>query len=461
MPSASATGIYGRPGRSAPTPLNAHTRAFQSAAAAEAAGFCASLRSRPHRMRLVDGGAVPDVVARAVHLILDGALDQGLEASVARQVGVSGRHLRRLFADHLGVTPSVLAASARAHFARRLLDDTDLTVTEIAYVVGFGSVRQFNRVMLDVFHEKPQRLRERRQKADRLVADGGLVLHVPVTGSFDWANALRLLAQCAAPGVEHVTSGVYRRVILVQGSVGVVELLPADTSDHVVVKLHLPYWRDLPHVVRRVRLSLHLDSDGVVANNELGIDPLLAEPTRRRPELRPIGAWNSYEAGVKSIVGVPSDPGSAPRLRSILERTDTAVPGLSQLGLDRRFPSPDSLSGAAGSLPLPPALRRAIASFSAAVMEGSIAIDMHQPMHVRIRSFSSLNGVTADMVERFAWLVGDSSACPYGPRTRASLERLLPGAGSLREFHAHRERWYPHGATAFSQIALAAEDSTP
>jgi len=78
-------------------------------------------------------------------LILDGALDNRTEADLAARVNVSARHLRRLFVEHLGVTPGALARSARTHFARRLLDDTDLSILEIAFATGFGSVRRLNR----------------------------------------------------------------------------------------------------------------------------------------------------------------------------------------------------------------------------------------------------------------------------------------------------------------------------
>src|SRR4029077_6619146 len=85
----------------------------------------------------------------------EGALDRGNEEELGHRLGISARHLRRLFIDHLGVTPDGLARSARAHFARRLLDDTDLTVTEVAFSAGFGSLRQFNRACQDVFRASP------------------------------------------------------------------------------------------------------------------------------------------------------------------------------------------------------------------------------------------------------------------------------------------------------------------
>jgi methylphosphotriester-DNA--protein-cysteine methyltransferase len=167
------TGIYCQPACSA-RPRAENTRTFPLAAAAEAAGYRACLRCRPYRYPQTIEWEAPEFVCRGVRLILEGALDRGNEDDLARRLGISARHLRRLFMAHLGVTPDGLARSARAHFARRLLDDTDLSVTEIAFASGFQSLRQFNRACLEVFHDSPRRLRGRRRKADRLVADGGL-----------------------------------------------------------------------------------------------------------------------------------------------------------------------------------------------------------------------------------------------------------------------------------------------
>src|SRR5437763_16121730 len=134
------TGIYCRPGCGA-KPLAENVTTFELAAAAEAAGYRACLRCRPYRVAGPVGSEAPELICRAVRLILDGALDGGTEAELGTRLAVSPRHLRRLFQQHLGVTPDGLARSRRAHFARRMLDDSDLTVTDVAFTSGFGSLR--------------------------------------------------------------------------------------------------------------------------------------------------------------------------------------------------------------------------------------------------------------------------------------------------------------------------------
>jgi AraC family transcriptional regulator of adaptative response / DNA-3-methyladenine glycosylase II len=132
------TGIYCRPGCGA-RPRAENRTTFQLAAAAEAAGFRACFQCRPYRWPQSISWTGSELVCRAVRLILAGALDRATEEQLGARLGVSARHLRRLFSAHLGVTPDGLARSARAHFARRLLDDSDLSIIEIALATGFGS----------------------------------------------------------------------------------------------------------------------------------------------------------------------------------------------------------------------------------------------------------------------------------------------------------------------------------
>jgi AraC family transcriptional regulator, regulatory protein of adaptative response / DNA-3-methyladenine glycosylase II len=181
-----------------------------------------------------------------------GALDDGgTEAALARQVGVSARHLRRLFLRHLGATPDQLARSRRAHFARRLLDDTDLTVLDIGFASGFGSLRQFNRSMQEVFGASPTDLRDRRRRADRLAADGGLALRLPTVPGYRWDAMCAFLAARRVPGVEAVGGNTYRRTITVASAPGLLEVSPGD-RDCLLLRVHLPYWEGLIHVVECV-----------------------------------------------------------------------------------------------------------------------------------------------------------------------------------------------------------------
>lgn len=295
------TGIYCRPGCSA-RPRAENVRSFALAAAAEAAGFRACHRCRPYRWPQAVTWTAPELVCRAVRLILDGVLDKGTEADLGARLGVSARHLRRLFTVHLGVTPDGLARSARVHFARRLLDDTDLSVTEIAFAAGFGSLRQFNRACREVFRESPRELRARRRVSDRLVADGGLLLRLPFRGLLDWDAMAAYFAARAIPGVENVAGSTYRRTIVVGDDPGVLELSPGST-DHLVLRAHLPHWEELVHVVQRARSIGSLDFDLDEPASLFARDPTIGPLLEARPGLRPPGTWDPFETGVRAIIG--------------------------------------------------------------------------------------------------------------------------------------------------------------
>jgi AraC family transcriptional regulator of adaptative response / DNA-3-methyladenine glycosylase II len=306
------TGIYCRPGCGA-RPNADNVRTFELAAAAEAAGFRACLRCRPYRIAGSLPWDAPELVCRAVQHIIEGALDTGTEEDLGARLGVSPRHLRRMFHEHLGMTPDQLARSRRAHFARRLLDDTDLPIVDIAFASGFGSLRQFNRTMRDVFRLTPLELRSRRRRADRLVADGGLSLRMPTAEPYDWPANLAALAGRAIPGVESIVDGVYRRTITLDGDPGLLEVCRGG-DDHLLLQAHLPYWEGLIHVVQRVRQVFGLDT---------------GEP----------GHWSAFEAGVRSLV----DADEAARLA---KSYGEPVPGLAH-GLTHAFPSATALAAAA------------------------------------------------------------------------------------------------------------------
>jgi AraC family transcriptional regulator of adaptative response / DNA-3-methyladenine glycosylase II len=353
------TGIYCRPG-CAGRPLAANTQVFSLAAAAEAAGFRACHRCRPYRVAGPVGSSAPDIVCEAVQLIINGALDDGgTEASLAGQVGLSARHLRRLFRTHLGASPDQLARSRRAHFARRLLDDTDLTFLDIAFASGFGSLRQFNRTMLEVFRAAPTELRARRRRADRLAADGGLALRLPVAPGYDWDAVRSFLAVRAIPEVEAVDGGTYRRAITVADAPGLLEVSGGTDDGCLLLRVHLPYWEGLIHVVERAARVLGADADhaagpGVpVSGPANGNDPACALP----------GAWSPFEAGVWAILS-GGRPGGAEMLTAFVTHLGGRVPGLPG-GVTRTFPdpamvTPDSLA----PVGLPEAAAAAVAALA-------------------------------------------------------------------------------------------------
>jgi AraC family transcriptional regulator of adaptative response / DNA-3-methyladenine glycosylase II len=454
------TGIYCRPECPAsPRPENVTT--FPFAAAAEAAGYRACLRCRPYRLPQSLAWSGPELVCRAVRLILDGALDRGTEAELGTRLGVSARHLRRLFAIHVGVTPDGLARSARTHFARRLLDDTDLTVLEIAFAAGFGSVRQLNRACQDVFRMPPRELRARRRVTDRVAADGGLVLRLPFHGPLDWERMAAYFAARAIPGVEHVDGDVYRRTIVVGGDPGVLELGPGG-HDHLVLRAHLPHWEELIHIVERARRIASLDLDLDEPAGRLAGDPIIGPLLREQPGLRVPGTWDPFETGVRAIVGQQVTVRGANTIAGrLVERLGTPVPGLRQFALTHTFPAPETLAEAdLGGLGLTRARTDAIRSFARAVADDVVRLDGSISLDRLVAVVTAIDGLGPWTAHYLALRLGERDACPTGDR---GLQRAVarhvrrPAAG----FGELAERWRPWRALAATHLWLADPAARP
>jgi AraC family transcriptional regulator of adaptative response / DNA-3-methyladenine glycosylase II len=389
-----------------------------------------------------------------VQLILDGALDGATEAALGARIGVSGRHLRRLFAEHLGVTPDGLARSARTHFARRLLDDTDLTVTQIAFSAGFGSVRQFNRACQEVFRASPRALRARRRAADRLVADGGLPLRLPFQGPLDWDALAAYFAARAIPGVECVSGNVYRRTIVVDGDPGVLELYPS-REDHLLLRVHLPHWEGLIHVVERARRVASLDFDLAEAQRHLAGDPVIGPLLQARPGLRAPGTWDPFETGVRAIIGQQVAVAAANTISGrLVERLGTRVPGLGQLGLTHAFPAPDTLATAdLDGLGLAPRRAQAIRAFARAVLEDEVRLDRSAGLDRLVSSLTAIDGLGPWTAHYLALRMGERDACPTTDLgLRRALAGSLPSVAALDEV---AERWRPWRALAVTHLWTA------
>jgi len=439
------TGIYCRPGCGG-RPHARNVTAYPLAASAEAAGFRACFQCRPYRWPQSVTWTGPELVCRAVRLILGGALDGATEDELGSRLGVSTRHLRRLFTAHLGVTPDRLARSARAHFARRLLDDTDLSVLEISHAAGFGSVRQLNRACLEIFRGSPRALRAKRRKSDRLIADGGLAVRLAFRGPLDWTATASYFAARAIPGVEHVSGGVYRRTIVVDGDPGALELHPG-ADDHLVLVLHLPHWDELIHLVARARRIAGLDLGLDEPAGHLSHDPTIGPLLEARPGLRTPGTWDPFETGVRAIIGQQVTIAAANTITGrIVRRHGTSVPGLSAFGLTHAFPSAATMAEAdLDGLGLPRARQDAIRSFARAVAEDEIRLDGSIGLERLVASITAIDGLGAWTAHYVALRIGEPDAFPA---TDLGLRRAV-GHSEVEEL---AERWRPWRALAATHL---------
>jgi AraC family transcriptional regulator, regulatory protein of adaptative response / DNA-3-methyladenine glycosylase II len=338
------TKIYCRPVCPARTPRLENVRFFSCPAAAEEAGYRPCRRCRPETAPGTPAwSGTSATVARALRLIHEGAMDDAGVDSIAERLGMGSRHLRRLFIEHIGASPISVAKTRRVHFARRLIDETDLPVSEVAFASGFRSIRRFNAAVLAAFGESPRALRFRRSEPPR---PDGLTLRLAYRPPYDWDSILGFLEHRALPGIEEVADGAYRRAILAGGVPGVIEVRKAARGPALLLSPGNGMSPHLMTLVDRVRRVFDLDCDPLPIAAHLRKDPLLAEAIARRPGLRVPGAWDPFEISVRAVIGQQVSVAGARTVAGRLARRWGAPLPRPAGSLTHVFPTPAVLAGA-------------------------------------------------------------------------------------------------------------------
>lgn len=323
------TGVYCRPVCRVRMPKPSSCVFFGSAVAAQIAGFRSCLRCRPELApALAAWNGTSTTVDRALSLIAGGALDNERFDRFAARLGIGQRHLRRLFAEHLGTTPVAVVQNRRLLFAKLLLNDTSLPMTQVAMAAGYGSVRRFNEALHDVYGRTPTELR----RAGGTPKDPGgndvVVLTLPYSGPYDWDAMTGWLGSRAIGGIEEVRDdGRYVRSIVLDGTAGLIEVRAAPAAAHLIATIRFPKVSRLLEIVERIKRLFDLDADLEGIGAHLRSDPRLARLLERRPGLRVPGAWDGYELAVRAVLGQQITVGAASKLAArLVERFGSPLP---------------------------------------------------------------------------------------------------------------------------------------
>ncbi|NYF51392.1 AlkA N-terminal domain-containing protein [Tunturiibacter gelidoferens] len=333
-----STGIYCRPVCPARTAKYENCTFYPSAAAAHEAGYRPCLRCRPETApELASWRGTSNTVSRALALIADGALDSEGKTvdALAERLGVGERHLRRLFLQHLGASPIAVAQTRRVLFAKHLVHETRMPMTEVALAAGFNSLRRFNELFQQLFHRPPSALR-RKSSVSRPNASAGITLRLRYRPPYDWESMLTFLQARAIPGVEVVEKGCYRRTVEIDGSVGSIAVTHLPHQQSLSVTIHFTSVQSLPAIVARVRRLFDLGADIETIDAHLSHDPQLAPWVALHPGLRAPGGWDGFELAVRAILGQQITVASARKLAGQLvalhgkplPKNPSASPGL-------------------------------------------------------------------------------------------------------------------------------------
>jgi AraC family transcriptional regulator, regulatory protein of adaptative response / DNA-3-methyladenine glycosylase II len=446
-----STGIYCRPSCPARTPRPENCR-YYCAAAAVAAGFRACRRCRPDALPgSRDWDARGDLAARALRAIADGAVDtdgvHGLADGVhglADRMHVSPRHLNRVLLAEVGATPVQLARTRRAQLARMLLDQTALSMVDVAFAAGFGSLRQFNDVMRGEFGAAPSALRRgpmdgragagragAGRTGDRELPDAAeLTLHLRHNLPYDAASWLAHVAGRAIPGLERVTDDRTVTRLLAAPSGPARVTISLGVPGKIFARLALADLADLAGVVVRLRRWLDLDADPRLVDSVLGADPLLAPLVAARPGLRIVGTTDPFELAVRAVLGQQVSVAGARTLagRLVAQYGTPAYDGL------HVFPDASSLAAAGSERLREIGLTRSRAvtlARLAAAVDGGLSLEPSADRAEVRKDLLALAGIgpwTADYIALRG--LGDPDVFPAGDLVlRKALAELPGGAG--------------------------------
>lgn len=460
------TGIYCRPVCPASPARFENCRFFPSAAAAQDAGFRPCLRCRPETTyELGAWRGTSNTVARALTLITEGALDEdeGNVEALAERVGVGERQLRRLFQRHLGASPVAVATTRRVLFAKHLLHETRLPMTEVAAAAGFGSVRRFNEAFRDLFGCSPTSLR--RGAASSLppgsAAHAGVTVLLRYRPPYDWAAMLAHLSARAIRDVERVRDGRWSRVVVEGSAVGAVEVRPAPKDHALVATIRFPEVALLPKIVARVRRLFDLDTEIDAIEAHLKRDPRLRPLVAARPGLRVPGAWDGFELAVRAVLGQQVSVAAARRLLGELVALAGAEAATGDPELSRAFPTPAAVAAAAPRLRIPAARKRALVAVSEATVADPALFRARGTVEDTVAKLTAVRGV-GDWTAHYVALRAAREPDAF-PSTDAALVRAAAALGHARdaeELVLRAESWRPWRGYA-AQHLWAADAESP
>jgi AraC family transcriptional regulator of adaptative response / DNA-3-methyladenine glycosylase II len=439
------SGVYCRSICPAPTCKEKNVTYFATAAAAAEAGFRPCLRCRPECSPGTPAWlGTSNTVSRALRLISESGLEDGGVEALAARLGVGSRHLRRLFLKHLGATPTAVAQTRRLHFAKKLIDETRLPMTQIAIAAGFGCVRRFNAGIRKVYKRTPTQIR-RLAHQKQIQPENQYLFRLRFRPPYDWEGMLNFLAARAIPGVEAVEAGTYRRSISLNGNHGYFEVSVDEANNALLARVEFADPHSLFFITERIRSMFDLNADWTGIVHSFKSDPALYACVQTNPGLRVPGCWNGFELAVRAILGQQVSVKGASTLSGRLAKMfgqPFSAPG----GLTHIFPAPKVLADAnVKQIGLPLARAETIRAVARAVRDHRISFDSLVDSNQMLARFCEIPGIgqwTAQYVAMRA--LGEPDAFPSSD---LGLLRSL-GLTSARELERRAEAWRPWRAYA-------------
>ena len=456
------TGIYCRPICPAVKPKIEHCLFYKTSAAAQNAGFRPCLRCRPESSPGIGvWQGTSSTVSRALMMIEEGALD-GPHTSVERlasRLGIGERHLRRLFKEHVGASPTVVAQTRRVLFAKKLLHETRLPVSEIALVSGFDSIRRFNECFQSLIRKSPSELRKLTASAKNSDhSNAPITLYLNYVPPYNWEEILHFLSLRIIDGIEYIAKNCYHRSFCFARASGHIAVAHEPEKHALRVMIETSSTIALPSLVSRIRRVFDLDADITSIEDYLSQDKKLSPLIVKRRGLRLPGAWDHFEMGVRAILGQQVTLAAARKLASHLTVSYGMKTGFSSC-LEYFFPTAeDVLKADLSQLKMPGARKKTLQNWSHMFTEPSFhetspSLDQ---IILRLKSIRGIGEWTAHYIALRAFRETDAF-----PASDVGLLRVAETWSGQRptpeELGAIAEKWRPWRAYAAQH--LWAEDA--
>ena len=427
-----STKIYCRPICPAGPAKPAHILYFPSAAAAAEAGFRPCLRCRPETSPGTPAWLGTSVsVSRGLKLISEGALDETSVDQLAERLGLGARHLRRMFLQHLGATPIAVAQTRRVHFAKKLIDETDLPMTQVAMASGFGSIRRFNATFQKLYGRSPGDLR-RSTARERTANEAGVyTFRLGYRPPYNWASIIGFLGQRAIPGVETVTLDEYRRTISLDGKTGFISVRPVFQKNYLELRIEFPEPAALFRIVERVRNIFDLRADPNDVDEHLRRDARLKPMVQNQAGMRVPGCWDGFEIAVRAVLG---------QQVSVKGATTMAGRLVAEFGGAKIFPEADALAEAdLARIGLTRQRAETIRQLASSVARGDVSFNTSLGLEAFEQRMIALPGIGPWTAQYIGMRIGEPDAFPTGDLY-------------LRSFAKESEAWRPWRAYAAMYI---------
>ena len=453
-----STGVYCRPVCRVRTPRRENCRFFDTRAQAEAAAFRPCMKCRPEiapgLSQMDSSRTLADTAARWIeHAVHSG--DGVALPTLAAKLGVTDRHLRRIFQATHGVAPHEYLTTQRLLLAKQLLTDTTQAVTQVALASGFDSLRRFNAAFAERYRFNPTQLRR-----EGAAPSSSMALRLAYRPPYDVQAVLGFFARREVRGVEQVEGLTLRRTVgwlhrgtRVTGWISA-RFVPEKNEVHVDASASLT--PVLGAVMQRVRQGLDLDADPALIDPAMSLLPVPLRPGTRLP-----GVMDGFEGAVRVILGQQVTVKAARTLVQRLvdrfgEPISTPYPALTHV-----FPHAQAIAAAdpevIGKLGIVRQRVKALQALAAAVADGSLLLHRGAPLEATLDTLRALPGVgewTAQVVAMRALAWPDA-----WPATDIGLMNAL-GSRDPKHITALAEPWRPWRAYAVMRLWFELENPT-